>query len=62
MSIKYITQCPKCNWVSNGEALWQGERAHSWNTFDTRGKCPQCEKQWTTTQCPICHEWSPHDD
>jgi hypothetical protein len=62
MSIGLISQCPNCNWIPSREALWQCECGHSWNTFDTRGKCPQCEKQWTTTQCINSGEWSAHDD
>lgn len=35
---------------------------HVWNTFDTRGVCPNCDKQWKDTQCLECHRWSPHED
>lgn len=33
-----------------------------WNTFDTHGVCPACNKQWTETACLRCHQWSYHDD
>ena len=62
MSIGLVSQCPKCQWSPGREALWRCECGHTWNTFDTRGKCPQCEKQWTATQCLNCHQWSTHDD
>lgn len=53
-------QCPKCEWKPDGKPYWECECGHSWNTFDTRGKCPSCGKQWQTTQCHACGKWSPH--
>ena len=59
-------QCPKCKWKPDGGAYWScdtnGCGHRSWDTFETRGKCPGCGKQWETTQCPACGEWSPHKD
>ena len=34
----------------------------SWNTFDTKGRCPGCSHQWRHTSCLKCQAWSPHDD
>jgi hypothetical protein len=36
--------------------------AHLWNTFNTRGLCPECQYQWEVTACPQCGEMSPHAD
>jgi predicted amidophosphoribosyltransferase len=33
-----------------------------WNTFDTRGVCPACGREWSQTQCPRCKAWSRHED
>ena len=33
---------------------------HEWNTFETGGVCPACQRQWLETQCPRCDTWSPH--
>jgi len=30
-------------------------------TFETRGRCPECSKQWQRTACLRCGEWSPHE-
>jgi hypothetical protein len=31
-----------------------------WHTFDTRGQCPACRKQWHETECLRCAKWSKH--
>ncbi len=58
--------CPKCGWEPDGAPYWSCTCGHSWNTFDTAGKCPSCGKQWKDTQCIPhaggCWEWSPHID
>jgi hypothetical protein len=54
-------QCPKCHWKPGDADRWECVCQHSWNTFQTRGRCPACGKQWTETQCPHCGEWSPHE-
>lgn len=56
--------CPKCEWEPRAQDRWQcapGCRT-VWNTFDTRGRCPGCAKQWAVTQCLACHATSPHED
>jgi hypothetical protein len=54
-------RCPKCAWQPRRHDRWQCECRHVWNTFDTRGVCPACDKKWAETQCFGCHRWSPHD-
>jgi hypothetical protein len=53
--------CPKCGWEPNGSPYWTCSCDHSWNTFDTRGKCPNCGKQWKDTHCPRCGDPSEHE-
>lgn len=65
MNIKIA--CPKCNWEPHAGSLWQCHCGHSWNTFDTAGKCPNCSKIWEDTQCTDpyeggCLSWSKHID
>lgn len=54
-------QCPRCHWKPGPDDVWSCTCGHSWNTFDTHGRCPSCGKQWMETQCPHCGEWSPHE-
>jgi len=59
--------CPKCSWEPDGGAYWACTKCGcSWNTFDTRGKCPSCGKQYHNTQCigyrGGCDKMSPHLD
>ncbi len=54
--------CPKCDWEPDASDQWMCTCGHSWNTFDTAGKCPACKKQWNDTCCLSCYEWSPHLD
>jgi hypothetical protein len=53
-------RCPKCRWSPTKHDLWRCSCEHLWNTFDTGGVCPACARRWQDTQCPRCHEWSPH--
>ncbi|OFW06528.1 MAG: hypothetical protein A3H96_12710 [Acidobacteria bacterium RIFCSPLOWO2_02_FULL_67_36] len=55
-------RCPKCGWEPGRGDRWVCAPGcgHSWNTFETRGACPGCDKHWTSTACLRCHEWSPH--
>ncbi len=53
-------RCPKCNWAATGKPDWQCSCGHEWDTFQTRAKCPACEKQWKNTDCPKCFETSRH--
>ena len=55
-------RCPHCRWKPRAWDRWGCRCGHSWNTFDTRGRCPQCEYQWHHTQCLSCHVFSPHED
>ncbi|MBL8913888.1 MAG: hypothetical protein JNM17_24510 [Archangium sp.] len=57
-------RCPKCAWRPTKESLWScGEPCwHAWNTFDTAGRCPKCDRVWLHTACLACHQWSPHLD
>jgi hypothetical protein len=54
-------RCPKCAWVPLKSTRWSCTCQHIWNTFDTRGKCPNCSHQWTETACPACKQMSSHD-
>lgn len=64
-------RCPKCFWRPVASSRWfcgrmgpaKGQRCLCvWNTFDTRGKCPECSYQWKDTACLKCAKWSPHED
>jgi hypothetical protein len=55
-------RCPLCGWTPRPESRWTCSCRHSWNTFDTRGRCPSCHHQWLDTQCLACGAWSPHED
>ncbi len=54
--------CPKCDWEPQPDSRWACTCHHTWNTFDTGGRCPACSHQWQETCCLSCHEWSPHLD
>ncbi len=60
--------CPKCDWKPDGGKYWRCTCGNVWNTFETAGKCPQCNKIWDETACPGpgfpggCGKWSPHID
>ena len=53
-------RCPKCEWTPRANNLWSCNCGHGWNTFDTRGLCPECGYQWEVTGCLQCGEMSPH--
>lgn len=60
-------RCPKCSWVPNANCKWKCSVCNTrWNTFDTRGQCPNCNKVYETTQCPKhvggCGQFSLHKD
>lgn len=57
-------KCPCCGWKPDGGAYWSCTCGHVWNTFDTYGVCPSCQKKWKDTQCPedSCNQWSKHED
>jgi hypothetical protein len=55
-------RCPICQ-RNRGEAIAGNVIAAACgNTFDTRGKCPQCSHRWLDTQCMACFQWSLHED
>lgn len=54
-------RCPTCQWAPRGGESWLCTCGHSWDTFATRGRCPNCGVQWADTSCPRCHEASPHE-
>jgi len=53
-------RCPRCGWEPERDSRWSCSCLHSWNTFDTEGRCPSCGRKWAETQCLRCHQWSPH--
>lgn len=57
-------RCPKCQYEPRRTDLWVCSKGcgHTWNTFDTGGRCPACGVQWKDTVCPRCHQWSAHKD
>jgi hypothetical protein len=54
-------RCPRCRWEPRADDQWMCSCQHLWNTFDTRGVCPACDRKWAETQCKGCRQWSPHD-
>lgn len=65
-------RCPHCRWRPSSSDRWQCECAFtpeppfnscgtSWNTFETRGRCPGCDHQWKWTSCIRCQKWSLHE-
>ncbi len=55
-------RCPRCGWSPGAGDRWMCSCGAVWNTFDTGGRCPACDKLWLETQCLRCHAWSPHED
>ena len=57
-------RCPQCQWEPSAADTWccSPGCGHVWNTFETRGVCPGCSRQWTHTACLRCSAWSLHDD
>ena len=56
-------RCPKCGYQPKKTDRWMcfpGCR-HLWNTFDTRGVCPNCGFRWLDTKCLACNRWSAHE-
>ena len=66
-------RCPLCRWqprrfdrwccvdCADPEYFFNGCGA-VWNTFETRGVCPNCSHHWQWTACLACHGWSLHED
>lgn len=57
-------RCPMCGWEPSKSDHWSCEPGcgHVWNTFETRGRCPGCDKKWFLTACLRCSQWSPHEN
>jgi hypothetical protein len=60
--MKIKIYCPKCSYEPKTTDKWVCHCGCIWNTFDTAAKCPACDFQWLSTQCPGCSEWSKHSD
>ncbi len=56
--------CPRCEYAPRAADRWMCMPGCGtiWNTFETRARCPGCQKRWRDTCCPACCRWSPHDD
>jgi hypothetical protein len=65
-------RCPLCAWHPSRSSRWCCDAREApepffegcgtqWNTFSTRGRCPQCGHQWQWTSCLRCHQWSLHE-
>jgi len=56
-------RCPICGWRPQKHDAWRCDPGcgNVWNTFETRGRCPDCGKQWIETACLHCGEWSLHE-
>jgi hypothetical protein len=57
-------RCPQCLWQPGKHDTWVCDPGcgHVWNTFDTRGLCPGCQRQWQETSCHRCGRWSQHSE
>ena len=57
-------RCPKCGWQPQKSSTWWCDPGclQVWNTFETSGICPGCQKEWAQTACLKCGAWSPHED
>ena len=53
-------RCPQCQWVPMPSDTWACTCGHRWHTFETKGRCPDCDKLWDTTSCQKCKRSSPH--
>ena len=59
-------RCPECGWRPDGKPHWHCSCGHSWNTFETAGRCPSCGREHHLTQCVRkaggCQTLSRHED
>jgi hypothetical protein len=60
MKEKILIQCEYCEWKPDGGKHWTCTCRHTWNTFETKGKCPNCGIQWEETSCIGCKQSSLH--
>jgi hypothetical protein len=57
-------RCPLCEWQPAKSDTWSCNPdgcGQIWNTFETGGVCPSCQRQWERTACLRCGRWSLHD-
>ncbi|RLB53362.1 MAG: hypothetical protein DRJ42_12130 [Deltaproteobacteria bacterium] len=54
-------RCPACAYIPDSHDWWACDCGCEWNTFLTRGTCPQCHKQWEETWCPSCDNTPKHE-
>ncbi len=59
-SRKSRIRCPHCAWEPRKSDLWACHCGCQWHTFDTGGKCPDCNWRWSQTQCQRCSQWAAH--
>jgi rubrerythrin len=55
-------RCSLSGWLPRKDDRWSCDCGHLWNTFETRGVCPACLHQRTSTQCLFCPRWSLHSN
>ena len=57
--------CPHCGWQPSVGAQWvcaPDGCGTSWDTFETRARCPGCGARFPWTDCHACGRRSPHED
>jgi hypothetical protein len=70
---RHRIRCPACGWQPSPSSRWtcvptgvpenfQGGCGETWNTFQTKGRCPGCSHQWQYTACLQCQTWSKHEE
>ena len=61
-NVKFIPICPACDSAAPVGDHWMCDSCDTnWNTFDTQGVCPTCNKQYLNTSCPTCGKSSLHE-
>ncbi len=57
--------CPRCGYEPQPYDRWMcnpnGCGQH-FDTFLTHGQCPNCFRVFKYTKCPLCRDWSLHED
>jgi Domain of unknown function (DUF4261) len=53
-------RCPACGWAPEALSRWECDCGFMWNTFETRARCPACDKDWELTTCLKCKTRTPH--
>jgi len=67
MKQKVHVRCPLCAWEPQADDRWVCSVCNTkWNTFDTHGRCPTCNKVYEDTACSKrkggCGQMSPNSD